>query len=374
MNIAFINGISCLHDAISTSVREQILWCKEAGHEVLFFGYACDYAELPFVQVANLADISNHPFYQACDLKVFHFGIYYPLFDLLLETSACPCLVVFHNVTPRHLLPPETRQLIDKSFEQMRNIAHADWVLCVSDENLRVLREKCIETPATTIPLPGPSDQLLPATKPGFVDNLVRLTFLGRFVTSKGPCDLLTALESVLAGQPNLQLRLDMMGNLNFSDPVVLDDMGHHMSTMKVAFTDRLCVQIHGNIPETAKRAILSEADIFILPTYHEGFCVPLLEAVASGCRIISYDNSNVPAVTGDLGELVHTGDIPALAQKIAEACADVTSIQWKTDGYVSYCRKAQAHLQNYSADSVRKKFLKLCSKVVSERLNFSNY
>ena len=47
---------------------------------------------------------------------------------------------------------------------------------------------------------------------------------------------------------------------------------------------------------------------------------MPVLEALASGCKVISYDNSNLPAISGGLAQLVPTGDVAALAAAIADA------------------------------------------------------
>ncbi|WP_440967189.1 glycosyltransferase [Massilia sp. GER05] len=68
---------------------------------------------------------------------------------------------------------------------------------------------------------------------------------------------------------------------------------------------DRIVVRLHGDAPEDAKERILRDADVFVPPARHAGFCVPIVEALAAGCKVIAYDNSNTPAVTGGLASLV---------------------------------------------------------------------
>lgn len=48
--------------------------------------------------------------------------------------------------------------------------------------------------------------------------------------------------------------------------------------------------------------------DVFCLPTVGEGFGLPLIEGMASGCAIVSTDCSVVPEIVGDAGLLVNAG------------------------------------------------------------------
>ena len=49
----------------------------------------------------------------------------------------------------------------------------------------------------------------------------------------------------------------------------------------------------------------------------HEGFGLPVLEAMQNGCPVISYDNSSIPEVAGDIARLVPTRDITTLVNEI---------------------------------------------------------
>lgn len=56
-----------------------------------------------------------------------------------------------------------------------------------------------------------------------------------------------------------------------------------------------------GRISEAEKKFVLTHASAFVYPTLYEGFGLPLLEALACGTRIISYKNSSIPEIAGDL-------------------------------------------------------------------------
>ena len=104
--------------------------------------------------------------------------------------------------------------------------------------------------------------------------------------------------------------------------------------------------------------AALGRGDIFVLPTHHEGFCVPILEALVSGCRVIAYDNSNVTSISGGLGTLVLTGDVRALSDAIARTVGDVSSAAWVSDGgYGTYANHVDI-AQQFSPHVVKQRFL----------------
>jgi glycosyltransferase involved in cell wall biosynthesis len=51
----------------------------------------------------------------------------------------------------------------------------------------------------------------------------------------------------------------------------------------------------------------------------HEGFCVPLLEAMHFGVPVVAFAAAGVPGTLGDAGLLVHDKDFPALAELVRE-------------------------------------------------------
>lgn len=68
---------------------------------------------------------------------------------------------------------------------------------------------------------------------------------------------------------------------------------------------------------------LLSGADALVFPSLHEGFGLPLIEAMACGCPVISSNCSAMPEVVGDAGLLVDPRDETQIAGAIERLLAD---------------------------------------------------
>lgn len=82
------------------------------------------------------------------------------------------------------------------------------------------------------------------------------------------------------------------------------------------------CV-LTGYVPEADLAALLSGALAYVLPSYYEGFGLPVLEAMACGTPVICSNVSSLPEVAGDAAVLVDPHDVVELAQAIARVCGD---------------------------------------------------
>ncbi|MEN3294929.1 MAG: hypothetical protein V7642_4182 [Burkholderiales bacterium] len=371
MKVSYVHGVCVKYDAISNCIRDEIRILQgNAVGDVRLYTYCCEYEDLPFTGVNELRDVVFDPHFQSSDLVVFHFGVFCPLFNLLpLSPRRAKRLVVFHNITPAALVSPEMRGVIEKSFAQMSNIMWADHVACDSDTNLEVLRAAGIQTPATVLPLAVHAKIGPPAQKPSFNDKITRIAFVGRIVRSKGVGDLLEAVHHVAANSQGTRLLVDLVGNMMFSDTALVKEAENLAGMLERQFGQRVAVNLHGDATEEAKRRILRDADLFVLPSYHEGFCVPIIEAIASGCRVVAYSNSNIPAVSGGLATLVATGNVESLSMAVHETIRQVSSVLWRGKGrgaYEEYARIAARYVDRYSPRRTSQNFLRLVSDLTS--------
>ncbi len=75
--------------------------------------------------------------------------------------------------------------------------------------------------------------------------------------------------------------------------------------------------------PEDDLPALYNLAKIFVWPSFYEGFGLPVLEAMACGCPVITANNSSLPAIVKDKALLVEAFNVNSLFLAIKNLLAD---------------------------------------------------
>ena len=129
---------------------------------------------------------------------------------------------------------------------------------------------------------------------------------LGRLGERKGTYDLIAAAELALRQNPGLKLCLAGDGEVDQVRALV-KEKGLEQNITVPGWIDRA---------ERLRR--LRNAATVVLPSYHEGLPVSILEGMAAGKAVISTTAGAIPEVVGEEnGILVAPGDIPALADAL---------------------------------------------------------
>ena len=78
-----------------------------------------------------------------------------------------------------------------------------------------------------------------------------------------------------------------------------------------------------GYVSDDEKRALLSQAEIFVFPSFYEGFGLPVLEAMACETPVITTNASSLPEVGGDAVIYMSPGDAEGLADAVEKLLSD---------------------------------------------------
>ncbi|HEX3799020.1 MAG TPA: glycosyltransferase [Verrucomicrobiae bacterium] len=139
---------------------------------------------------------------------------------------------------------------------------------------------------------PRPQNILTPIRTPFVYElrkNRSRLLFLGRIHPKKGLDILLQAWARLDAETADWELII--------AGP---DENGHlpemRRLAQSLAIQDR--VFFTGAVTGESKTALLHSADLFVLPSYSEGFSMSLLEAMACEVPVIATDSCNFPEIS----------------------------------------------------------------------------
>jgi glycosyltransferase involved in cell wall biosynthesis len=82
-------------------------------------------------------------------------------------------------------------------------------------------------------------------------------------------------------------------------------------------------VRAVGYVPDELLPGLYAGAEAFVLPSRHEGFGLPCLEAMASGVPVVAADRGALPETCGDAALLVDPDDPDAVAAAVLRAAGD---------------------------------------------------
>ena len=150
---------------------------------------------------------------------------------------------------------------------------------------------------------------------PHAVPSPVRLLTIATVTPRKGH----RLLVEALAPLEDLDWRLDCIGSLT-RDPQTTASVRAAIDAHRLGARITLC----GELPTRAVTAALRDADVFVLPSFHEGYGMVFAEALAHGLPIVATAAGAIPdTVPGDAGLLVPPGDVRALSETLRRIVED---------------------------------------------------
>ncbi|HEY1074532.1 MAG TPA: glycosyltransferase family 1 protein [Patescibacteria group bacterium] len=158
-------------------------------------------------------------------------------------------------------------------------------------------------------------------------------------------------VEAFLEVKKNHDIQLLISGKPNPSFPEVIESVTHGQAQTSDIITP-------GFISDEDVISLYSMAEAYINPSHYEGFGLGPLEAMASGCPVISAKNSSIPEAVGDAGLYYKTGDSHDLAKKIDTLLADKKLKEELRD-------KGLAHVKTFSFEKMAQQTLMVFDEVL---------
>jgi len=142
-------------------------------------------------------------------------------------------------------------------------------------------------------------------------DHTLNLLFVGHLTKAKGILDL---IEAVALLHKDLSWRLFVVGGAS-SEPETLQKVS--CAIKKHALQGRVILK--GYVEDTELKNLYQQSDLFVLPSYWEGYGIVFLEAMSYALPVISTTSGAIPEVVSDgvNGLLVDAGDIHSLSVAI---------------------------------------------------------
>jgi glycosyltransferase involved in cell wall biosynthesis len=255
------------------------------------------------------------------DVAIFHFGIRYDLFSALavLPAPGMPVPVVqYHNLTPRELVSEDQRAIIDWSVEQAELIGKASRIWAASRFNLEQLIKSGIDASRVVVlPIPVQAPSYLRIRR----GPVRKILYVGRVVPAKGISTLLDAF-SLLPDHIRASAELILCGNAGFSDSEFTSSL-----LARISRGGRLLsrVRLVGEPSDDLLWDLYSQADVFATASFHEGLCLPIIEASLAGSVIVGTSNTNIQYLVPPV-RLAQTGDAEGLSRVMCTALEEARS------------------------------------------------
>lgn len=162
----------------------------------------------------------------------------------------------------------------------------------------------------------------------------VNVLFVGHLSYAKGYCDLLRTLPDLAA---RYAVRIQCMGVINrvehnvFFNQMTGERLRHEdpqecfEKYIEVNGLARHVKLLGGQVHGADKIKVFREADIFVLPSYSEGFSTAILEAMAAGLPVVVTRVGAAPDVIQDNvnGYVIPPGDVDALRDRLERLIVD---------------------------------------------------
>jgi alpha-1,3-rhamnosyl/mannosyltransferase len=126
---------------------------------------------------------------------------------------------------------------------------------------------------------------------------------------------------SSLEPRKNIGLLVDALAAANTDIPLVLagwdgwGDKQWHQTIQSTRLRGR--VFFTGHVPDSDLKALYAGATALVYPSLYEGFGLPIVEAMASGCPVICADTASMPEVAGDAALYIDPERVDSLVHAI---------------------------------------------------------
>ncbi len=285
----------CYGDAVGNNVIAIGNILKDMGYKTQIFSTSID----PRVDSSIAKNVRQLGKLKDDDVIIYHLAIGHELNRYFADLPGRK-VIIYHNVTPSHFFEGYDEMSVitcKKGRVDMELLANkVDYAIAVSEYNKSELVAANYKCPIDAIPIliqyedydKKPDEKTIKKYSDGYVNVL----FTGRIVPNKKQEDVIEAFAHYQKYY-NEKSRLILVGSHNGMDKYYnqLNEYATQLGVKNLIFP--------GHIKFSEILAFYKVADLFLCMSEHEGFCVPLIEAMYFDVAIIAYDGAAVGETLG---------------------------------------------------------------------------
>lgn len=296
--------------------------------------------------------VSSLPLLSETDVVIYHLSTGTPL-NYFLSSIKAKKIIRYHNITPPEYFEKydlHSRRLCQDGYEGLKYIApYADYCLAVSEYNKSGLIENGYECDIDILPILIPFDDYQKTPNAEVIkkyenDGYTNVLFTGRIAPNKKQEDVIKAF-AYYQKYYNEKSRLILVGNYV--------GMERYYKRL-LRYTRELGVKnviFPGHIAFDEILAYYKLADVFLCMSEHEGFCVPLVEAMWFDVPVVAYDSSAIASTLGGASILLPKNDS-------LEAAAAVNYVMTHNEVREKVIKNQRERLSDFEHDKIEQQFL----------------
>lgn len=328
---AVIININCLaNDAVGIHVRRKLRLLQLWGYAPLLLAeyiddrlgledqalmVACHAGQIMYPD-PNGEWVAQH--FWNSSLAIFNYPVHYELVELIRAVSSGIVVFDYHGVTPPDLWASAVdRVSIERGVANVNLVGYADYAIAHSEFTRAELLATGLVPPTRTQVIPYAVAFDLPTTidlptPPEVAGRSPVLLYVGRMAGNKRIDTLIDMAARVREHYPDMRLLLVGDDQTPSYQSVVA---AAHRQIAELGLEDHIVFTGAKNHHELPR--YYQACDVYVTSSLHEGFCIPVVEAMAYSRPVVATNATALPSTVGDAGLLFEPGDVEGFAAQV---------------------------------------------------------
>ncbi|MCU0490760.1 MAG: glycosyltransferase [Chloroflexaceae bacterium] len=335
-----VNGNCASNDAVGNHLLNQMRYLQERGYQVVLLVEHTNSLLPPEirqhivqVELEELRDGAKSALtrravehFHSADLYFFHYSTYYGLVEAIRLVGHGVTVFDYHGVTPPSLWSGAGREYLEEGQRRLELVRFADYAVAHSgftrDELLHtgLIAPERVYQMGYVVPLErfGPGSRKPDLLRRyGLRPEQPLLLYVGRIASNKRVDDLVRALALLRERVPDAVLLIvgDNIGQPYRQNAAQIQALADELGLAEA-------VIFAGQVPDEELADHYRLASVFVTASVHEGFCIPVLEAMACGIPAVGANATALPETIGAGGltfEPMNPADLAAKVKQILD-------------------------------------------------------
>ncbi len=335
------------YDAVGVDALAMYQILKSRGHRVYIFAEGWHRSFKNVIHCRSIDAYLN----REGDILIYHHAIAWERGLGIYRRLPCKKVLRYHNITPHYFFSQyhegiaasckvgrmQTVQLVEAGMNFSLPCSSFNEEDLKASESYSMVRSHVLPPFNRVHEIQSSSLNLGMVSRYGMTlpQNCINVLFVGRMVPNKGIIELIRAFAVLRKLDPRYRLillgkRLPELGLFNQE----LDD-----EIKRLAISNSIVFQ--QSVSDSALKSLMLSSHALVTLSQHEGFCLPVIEAMSLGVPVLALKSSALIETVGDGGVLLETSEANYVAENIKKITESIQQSRM-------LARKGETRFQKY--------------------------